>query len=304
MSNLVQNILILGFCWLVAAGGGAYMTLVRQPAEMERLEKAEEVARLKAAEMDALMSDVSVSESLAGEAMTRWKARYKTVPKSLSSEDVVRFLNEHTRTGFSPFDITFDGHTEGDFFNRYEFELTGKAAWTDLYSLIWTIENARVLYRVDNLDLDAGSASMVDFSFDLTAYYGGSAGMSADDRESLPAIPADWYPSPSLSDNPFTPLILSELPPNTDDLVDVERAELAMIAGGKAVFLWNEEYVGLEPGDKVYLGTLISVDPREGRVMVRLNRGGIADEIELMLDTGASYRQAVGPVRLAPSRKQ
>ncbi len=304
MSNLIQNILILGFCWLVAAGGGAYLTLVQQPDEMERLEKAEEVARLKAAEMDALMSDVSVSESLAGEAMTRWKARYKTVPQRLASEDVVRFLNDHTAVGFSPFDISFDGHKEGEYFNRYEFELSGRARWSDLYELIWTIENARVLYRIDNLDLNTDSDHNVEFNFDLTAFYGGAAGISADDRENLPDIPESWFPASSLSNNPFEPLILEELPPNTDDLVDVERAELAMIAGGKAVFFWNETYVGLEPGDKVYLGTLISVDPREGRVMVSLNRGGIADKIELTLDTGASFRQALGPVQLAPSRKQ
>ncbi|PIQ60100.1 MAG: hypothetical protein COV99_12340 [Bacteroidetes bacterium CG12_big_fil_rev_8_21_14_0_65_60_17] len=304
MSNLVQNILILGFCWLLATGGGAYLTLLKQPAEMSRLEKAEEVARLKAAEMNSLLGDVSASESLAGEAMTRWQARYKSVPGRLSSEDVIRFLNEHTSSGFDPFDITFKAHRESRKFNRFDFDIKGRADWPDLYSLIWSIENSPVLYRVTDLELQASADAMIEFNFELTAFYGGMTGMSADERESLPEIPASWFPSPSLADNPFEPLVLSELPPNTDDLVDVERAELAMIAGGQAVFFWNDSYVGLEPGDKVYLGTLISVDPREGRVVVRLNRGGITDEIELMLDTGASYRQAIGPVRLAPSRKQ
>lgn len=304
MSNLVQNILILGFCWLLATGGGAYLTLVQQPAEMSRLEKAEEVARLKAAEMDVLMSDVSVSESLAGEAMTRWKARYKTVPQRLSSEDVVRFLNEHTQSGFDPFDISFKTHREGRNFNRYDFDISGKSNWSNLYELIWSIENSRALYRVSDLEMTSSADAMIDFTFELTAFYGGSAGMSADRLADLPEIPSQWFPATSLGHDPFRPLILNELPPNTDDLVDVERAELAMIAGGKAVFLWNEAYVGLEPGDKVYLGTLKSVDPREGKVVVRLNRGGITDEIEMTLDTGASFRQALGPIQLAPSRKQ
>jgi hypothetical protein len=68
-----------------------------------------------------------------------------------------------------------------------------------------------------------------------------------------------------------------------------------------AVFSLDDQLVSLGVGDPVYLGQIVSVDPREGRVIARLNKGGIIDEIEMVLDTGERFRQAVGPVQLSPS---
>jgi hypothetical protein len=54
----------------------------------------------------------------------------------------------------------------------------------------------------------------------------------------------------------------------------------------------------------VYLGQVTVVDPNVGRVVVRLNLGGIIDEIELKLQSGEQFRQALGPVKMSPVGSQ
>lgn len=331
MSNMIQNLLVLGFCWLVATGGGVWVTYVQQPDEMERLEKAEKVARMKQAELTSLMSDMSTSQGVANEVVTRWNARYKVVPRTLGSEEVISFLNENTKDGFKPFDILFKGMETGNEFNTYTFDLTGRGHFRDLYSLIWSIENSRTLYRVDNLKLnhiDIRTTDpktlrptmdvMVSFDFTLTAYFGGVAGLSATDEigdspralayavdpaDDLPPVPMSALPDRTPRGNPFYPLILQDLPPNTHDLVDVESAELTFIANGEAVFKWQDRFVSVGAGESVYLGQIISVDPKNEQVVARLNKGGIIDEIVLVLDSGEQYRQAIGSSRIAPTQK-
>lgn len=334
MSNMLQNLLVLGFCWVVATGGGIWLTFVQQPTEMDRLEKAEKVARMKQTELTSLMSDMSASEGVANEVVTRWNARYKVVPRTLGSEDVIAFLNDNTAVGFKPFDITFQGLSTGSEYNTYTFDITGRGHFRNVYSLIWSVENARQLYRIDNLKLnhiDVRTTDpqtnrttmdvLVSFDFTLTAYFGGVAGLSAtDDAEStndvlpvlaqtvdpsddLPPVPMSVLPARAPAGNPFYPHILQDVPPNTYDLVDVESAEFAFIANGEAVFKWQEEYVSVGPGASVYLGKIISVDPMNERVTARLNKGGIVEEVVLELDTGERFRQAIGSSQISPTQK-
>ncbi len=331
MSNLFQNIIILTVCWFIAIGGGIYTTFFYQPDEMKRLEKAEQVANMKQAELSALMAEMGDSESRASTVSSRWNSRYKIVPRTLGSEDVVAFLNEHTRTGFNPFDITFASYEESEQFFKLIFVVDGRGDFNRLYELIWAIENSRQLYRIDKLELthfdlitddpDTDQKRLdvvVSFSFEIHAFYGGVAGLSASDGlndvdgnsqfsdseifSNLPAVPDHVLPARNAVMNPFHPLILANIPPNTYNRVDMEEAELLYIIGTDAVILWNEEEWVIGIGDPVYLGQVISVDPRSGTVTARLNKGGLIDQIELKMDLGDLYKQARGSVQLAPTR--
>jgi len=331
MSNLIQNLIILSVCWLIAISGGIYTTYFHQPEEMDRLEKAEQVARMKQAELSSLMAEMSDSESMASSVVTRWDARYKIVPATLGSEDIVSFLNEHTRTGFRPFDIVFENHDEGTEYNKFEFSIEGRGDFNALYRLVWAIENDRQLFRIKDLELthfdlitddptteEKRLDVMVSFVFTLEAFYGGTAGLSASDNlnalpgdaqfsqvdfeDGLLPVPEHVLPARNAIMNPFHPLILESIPPNTYNRVDIEEAELLSIIGTDAVLLWNEQEYILGIGDAVYLGQIISVDPRNGLVTARLNKGGIMDQVELSMDLGELYKQARGSVELSPTR--
>ena len=58
----------------------------------------------------------------------------------------------------------------------------------------------------------------------------------------------------------------------------------------------------LRSGDRVYLGRIANVDPTRARVVVDYNRGGIRERVEIDLETGERYRQALGRQTLSPSR--
>jgi hypothetical protein len=160
---------------------------------------------------------------------------------------------------------------------------------------------------------------MVSFHMTLNAYFSGTDGVSAPEdlfaelmegealpsgwSSQLPPVPKDILPDDSPAINPFYPGILGSIPPNTDGLVEMESAntELLSIVGGKAVFKDESGYRSLGIGDAVYLGQITDIDPVEGRVAARLNKGGIIDQVELFLDTQGGYRQAIGGTLLTPT---
>ena len=332
MSNVLQNLIVLGICWVIATAGGVYVTFFDQPAEMERLSKAEQVAKMKQAELSSLMAEMNESTTRSASVFTRWNSRYKLMPRTLSSEEVIGELNDLTKRGFNPFDLVFKDHVESSDFNKFVFSISGRGDFSAVYDLIWSLENSRQLYKVHDLKLthfdlitqDAETKRqkmeiVVNFTFELEAFYGGVAGLSADDElpgaptnenmpvidpiSNLPDVPESVLPVRHARMNPFLPLILSTNPPNTYNLVDVNEAKLVMIAGTNAILDWDGTTYTLGIGDSVYLGQVISVDPRAGTVLVRLNKGGIVDDVELRIATDALYKQASGAVALSPNQQ-
>ena len=328
MGNVYQNMIVLGLCFALVSGGGIWLTFMEQPEEMDRLHRAEQLAKSKQAELEGLMLEVTASRDEVEQVMRRWKSRYKVIPKSLVSEEVISYLNLKTRTGFNPFDVVFKEIVNGPNVSKYVFEITGRGYFNRLYDLIWAVENERRFYRISNLELshfDLISTDpetnrqkleiMVSFTFSLEAYFGGAAGLSAGDEmaglhgesdtvtplPNLDELPPGVLPDRRTSMNPFFPLILDQIPPNTQGLLEMDDAHLVSIVGNEALFETKDGYITLGVGDDVYLGQITEIDPREGVVRARLNKGGIIDEIEIQLDTEEQYRQAQGDLRLTPS---
>lgn len=327
MSNIGYNVLILAGCWIVAVGLGVYVTFVKQPEKLEQVQKAEQVIRMKQAELTALLAEEVESEYLAADAVRKWNARYREIPKALSSPEVVGYLNELTPSGFENFDVSYDRTTRLADYSYHTFRINGRGYFNNLYRFVWDVENSRSFYRLRDLNLDHIDLVkrdrdtdrdrlqvMVSFSLTVDAYFGGIEGLSADgpmlagmtgdetllSETPLPTIPQDVLPTRRPAVNPFFPGILDQLPPNTDNLVDFENATLISIAGQQAVFAFDGEYRALSVGDPVYLGHILSIDPAEGTVHARLNKGGIIDEVRLRLDTGDRFRFAAGARRLVP----
>ena len=87
------------------------------------------------------------------------------------------------------------------------------------------------------------------------------------------------------SNQAFYPLIRIDIPPNVDDLLDVQSAELlALIPEG--AFITDSKGTShlLWEGDKVYLGYLTEIDYDENIVQFVLNKGGIIEKITLNLE--------------------
>jgi hypothetical protein len=326
MPNFNSNIMVLVACWVLVTGVGAYLTFSQQPKELERVQKAEKVMRLKQAEISTLLAEEASSSELASEAARKWRSRYKVIPDSLSSPAVIGHLNELTQEGFENFDVKFGEASMNPDYSYYTFNVSGRGYYSSLYGFVWALENNRNFYRIRNLNLDhldlikqveeTGRDKlqiMVSFDMEIESYYGAHEAMSAPQtlyasledgeggKQALPLVPPEVLPDERPAINPFFPVIMEELPPNTHDLVDIEESKLISIADGKAVFRDQEgRYRMLSVGDAVYLGQVVSVDPKGDRVVARLNKGGIIDQIDMELHSGERYRQAIGPQLLTP----
>ncbi|MEM6327546.1 MAG: ABC transporter C-terminal domain-containing protein [Bacteroidota bacterium] len=308
MSNEVINTLILAAFLAATSGAGYYVTQNQQPAEIEALDAEIDAIENRAAELETLIQDEAVASEDAALALQRWNSRYKVLPAELASADVVAYLNALSSRGFRTFDLSFVGIQPASTAQYYTYRITGQAYFESLFSFIWNVENNRALYRVRELNVsklvtqidDSGvdrQVVLAEFTMEVDAFFGGPREVSAPD--SMKVLPAEAFPPRSAAINPFYPYILESLPPNSDDLVEVDTDSLMAVIGGTAVFMREGEPRQLSAGSRVYLGRVSSVDPRTARVIVDLNKGGIRERVEIDLNTGERFRQAIGGSTLA-----
>jgi Tfp pilus assembly protein PilO len=313
MQNSMANTLVLVVLALIVAGAGYYVTEVRQPAEMQMIEDQAKEMRLRYARAEALLSQSTESEGQADQVVKRWKARYKIIPQTIETPDIVDYLERLTSRGFEDFSISLKGASRKQNVSHYTFSLRGTGFFKNVYELIWHLENNREFYHIHDISLTATTDTdkntqtglkrrqdVVDFSMNLDAFFAGSEGVSAPDSPLLP-VPVAMLPKPAPWHNSFYPVVRTDLPPNDRQLIDVEQALLVSVIGNKAVF---QDELGLREvveGDEVYLGRIVMIDPSRAKVRASLNKGGITDVIDLAIgDETEKWREAEGRRRLAP----
>lgn len=312
MSNDILNTIILSALLAAAVGAGYYVTQKQQPERLSALEAEIEAIENRDAEVETLIAQEAQASREAAETLSRWNTRYKVLPSSLSSADVVSYLNALSSRGFERFDLSLTGVTPGPTASYFTYQVTGSAYFESLYAFVWHLENSRGLYRVRDLSVQKSVTTvsrngverqlvLAEFAMAVDAFYSTNPDISAPDSAIVP--PPEAFPPRRAAVNPFFPYILETLPPNSDDLVDVEVDPLMSVIGGYAVFQRGQDIRQLRAGDRVYLGRIATVDPSQGRVVIDLNKGGIRERVELDLETGERYRQHLGGNAMVPTTR-
>jgi hypothetical protein len=228
----------------------------------------------------------------------------------------VGYLTELTQTGFKTFNVTSEGSEDRDRYSVRTFSAEGEAFFTNLYRFVWTVENNRPFYRVRDLELsyleerttdeETGRTSMdllVSFQMDVQSIYGAVKNIEPTDEREVdrlpvaqtapsPPLPSSVLPNPAPDVNPFYPLVFETIPPNEYGRLDVESARFVSVVDGQAIFQTSDGIERVQEGDRVYLGRIVDVDPTAGRVVARLNRGGVIDRVELTLGAESPPQQA------------
>ncbi len=291
----LQNTLVLGIFLLIVLATGGYYTFYVQPARIKKLRDIEKVGRMQQAKVSELLVEEARSKEMGRQMLNRWYSRYKIIPDSLGNVDVVHTLNRLSQSGFHQLSLQYEGTTSSREYKVHHFTLSGDAYFSSLARLIWELENGPQLYRVKDLQLERTEVLepnketgidrklvMVSFDMGLDVFFDGADGLSAD---VVPVIPRELYPSNRYASNPFYPLLMEELPPNSDLLLDLDNAELISVTGKRAVFLFNDRLEFVAEGDSVYLGVIQQVNPHRGEVIARLNKGGIIETKTITLQT-------------------
>lgn len=288
MSGKVKNTIILFVILLLIGIGGAVYTFVMQKGKIDEREKKIEDLMMYQMDTEALIEQLTILKDRVAELDSILALRKYNIPQNLSQSSFYDFVNKVTFS-FSPnsfVNIEYDRVENLENFSYYVFRLSGTADFNDLYKLIYAIEQSKELKKVTSssmnnfveVDEERVPHYLVTFNISAAVYF------SVHDRfASAELVENRLVPNPVY--DIFYPLIRNEIPPNTDNLLDVQDASLlALIPDGAFMADPEGNTFLLWEGDKVYLGYLTEINYEKNSVEFILNKGGIIEKVSLSLE--------------------
>jgi hypothetical protein len=285
--KLRSTLVLLALLLIILIAGGAYLYFVQNKDLDEKREKLQELQAkaLDPQELLARYQELLIESNRLDSILAN---REFNIPQNLSSIKFYNFVNNITN-GFSDkaqVNIEFlDQKQEKEFF-YHEYKLTGFGYFNEVYNLIFAIENSKELKKVTSVSLgnlvqtkeDEIPVYLVNFTLNTKAYF------STDNRFAPATYVENNLGGPTLYDA-FYPLIRNEIPPNVDELLDVQGASLlALIPEGAFIADSKGNTYLIWEGEQVYLGYLTKIDYQNSRVSFILNKGGIIEKMDLELD--------------------
>ena len=290
--KLISTLSVLALLIIILVAGGIYIFVVQRGDLSERQEKLAELNKnvydpvelsnryieleRKSAELDSILAN-----------------RKFNIPQNISSIKFYNFINNIVANFPKETTVNIEYVKEApdkEFF-YHEYKLTGSGNFNDVYKMIYAIEQSKELKKIEKLSLsnlvktdDDIPLFLVNFELLAQVYY------SSDNR----FAPAELVEN-NLSTGPiydaFYPLIRNEIPPNIDNLLDVQGARLLALIPEGAFIADNKgnTYLVWE-GEQVYLGYLTKIDYDNNTVSFILNKGGIIEQLTLQLDRHLSKK--------------
>ena len=212
----------------------------------------------------------------------------KSLFKSPNPDDVYDYLNYISNSSTSSkvyFDFIFVDSTAQDQYGIINAEINGYGKYSNFVNFINKIENSQLLNKVTGLTLsppgtDPEEIDDITFSFTIESYY-----------ERIPIQEADVSNNQLVLNenvstfNPFYPIIQAVIPPNEDNMINVEQSRLIGLTGSR-IFIVDQggNVNSLRKGDDVYLGKLESIDLDNKSATFNLNKGGITELVTLEIE--------------------
>jgi Tfp pilus assembly protein PilO len=289
MSYALRNTLIFALLLVLVIGGGGYWVFFHQKKELVKVEQR--IVTVKGeletiGDVNAALAQLTAKLEAARE---RWRNLSKIIPPEDDPAETYAYLNQIMSAKGSAVTFNFmykeSGGNDALKWNRYQIT-EGAGTYGDLHGFLWRLEHQRRLYGIKKLgvvelrstDETTGKPiSRVAFDMELDAYV--MPGV-----ENVPSLAGQFVEFKPLSLNPFRPLIYEDLPPNKENLVEVDKSVLMGISGN-VIYLRDHQKKSrtLNIGDRVYLGRLDRVDPLRGRAVFALNKGGVGETVVLSL---------------------
>jgi len=288
MSNAIRNSLILGLLLVLISVSSYYFVIVRKSEQIEELtvivtEKEEEFEnlRLLADQYETFVDSLNALKE-------EFENRDKVLPFIEDSRISYEYFTKLASESDSYVNFTFQGgnQTEYDEFIITNYTLEGDAPFRNLYNFIWKLENYKRLYNIVSVNFEEitkldednkNPQSVVGFNIALTGY-------SSRIKPVQEEVITDTLSVSGYSSNPFNPLVREQLPPNTENLLVVDDAELKGLTQDRAFIVGDDgELLVMRPGDRVYLGRLTRIDVDNNLVEFTLNKGGFVETVIIRL---------------------
>jgi len=287
MNRKLKNTLALvGLLIVILLAGGIYI-FVFQGGKIKEYNK--KLTSLKAnhyntgqltMEYQQLQKKAAVMDSVLA-------SRKFNIPQNLSSIKFFTFVNK-VSSDFSQnthVNVDFDNQYKDRNFFYYEYKVSGSGEFDEVYKLIYAVEQSKELKKIKTMAItnnittskDGIPNFLVTFSMMVDVYF------SDNNRFSPPTFVENNLNTGTIYDV-FYPLIRNQIPPNVDNLLDVQGAKLlALIPEGAFLADSKGNTYLLWEGQQVYLGYLTKIDYAHNSVSFILNKGGIIDKVDLTL---------------------
>jgi len=285
--KLRSTLVLLALLLIILIAGGSYLYFVQGKDLNKKRDNLKEL-QAKALDPQELLAQYQDLLEKSNKLDSILANREFNIPQNLSSIKFYNFVNNITN-GFSDkaqVNIEYIEQKQEKEFFYHDYKLTGFGYFNEVYNLIYAIENSKELKKVTNINLGnlvqtkegENPVYLVNFTVNARTYF------SRDNRFAPPVFVENNLSSPTLYDG-FYPLIRNEIPPNIDELLDVQGATLlALIPEGAFIADSKGNTYLIWEGEQVYLGYLTKIDYQNSRVSFILNKGGIIEKVDLQLD--------------------
>lgn len=282
MSYKLKNTLILIANNIIIGTLGMYFTQSYYPKQLETLSNESNEYNAKIAGiperknyLNELIEKIEVGSD-------KFEVEEKQIYRDVSLAEVLSFVDAiHKRSGHFSFSLSELIRSKHDSSSQIIFSLAGEGQFNSIYALIRNLEKGKLNLKINELQLiniekpaDNKSNNPVDISFEMSIAAYPSLGDSNNS-----SIDVTNKSRRSAVNNIFSPVISSNIAPNSQKLVESERSELRAILPDNAIVEDHRgQLVSLQEGDRVYLGYLTKIDRDRNRIIFTLNKGGIVKD--------------------------
>jgi len=278
---------LVGLLLLILVTGGIYIFMFQNSSIAEKKDKLEELNAnsYDPVELAERLETLRIRSAVLDSVLS---SRKFNIPKDLSSIKFYNFLNnvlsnvsENTQVN-----VEFVKQDRDKEFYTYEYKLTGSGFYNEVFRLIYSIEQSKELKKIVGADFGNQITTdeegiprfLINFEMTVKVYYSNDSRFAPEDF-----VENDLRTGPIY--DAFYPLIRNEIPPNVDELLDVQSAKLlALIPEGAFVADTHGNTYLVWEGEQVYLGYLTKIDYESNTVSFILNKGGIIERINLELE--------------------
>jgi len=288
MSNTVKNSIILGLVFLLISGFSYYWLKIYKGKDLKGLTTAKSEKQKEFEQLKLLAVKYDVLLDTLNDLTKAFYQKDKILPSYEDSKVSLEYFNTLASMGDSYINFTFKTGSKQEFSDYWttSYELTGEALFYNLYNFIWRLENYKRLYNIQSLNLqevkkvdnpDEEPESYIQFSMIVT-------GFSSKEKLSAREEIIDRRMSEPITYNPFFPLVKDYIPPNRDNLLEVNTAVLQGLTEDRAFIADSKGNLNImKVGDRVYLGHLAEINKAENQVIFILNKGGFIETMTLKL---------------------
>ncbi|MER3522686.1 MAG: hypothetical protein C4326_01110 [Ignavibacteria bacterium] len=307
MSYKVRNSVVLGVLLFLIVSVGTYVRAFHLPKKQRAIEA--EIKRIddELSNTPNLINQYNELSAKVAETKKRWESRSKEIPaEDVTGRTYDYFSNLVEQSGGLKLNMVYMGSQQKGNYGFNVYGLRGEGPYLNLYKFLWYLENGRKLFKINSLslkgvELPPSDKHAGDFvvTFDLTVH----AFFARIPELARPSSDVPLEPN-YLAQDPFEPVITANLPPNKENLVEIERSDLKAVIPGKAFIIdQNNIFRTLEAGSPVYMGYVTRLSAEEGKIECTLNKGGIIDKVELKIRYTAEQQANAVHINATPISK-